>query len=102
MSVNLSIKGVPDRTAEKLRQWTERNHRSLQGELMAIVEEVAHAQPPGAVMAQPGDGGRSWFQEHKTVAQLAAERGATGRKPTSTLAPAPQAVDIVRADRESW
>ena len=38
MSVNLSIKNVPDALAEKLRQRAEANHRSLQGELMAIIE----------------------------------------------------------------
>ena len=101
MSVNLSIKGVPDTTAEKLRQRAERNHRSLQGELMAIVEAAANAQPPGAAMAQPGEGGRSWVQGHKTVEQLLAERTAAGWKPHPTLAQAPLAVDIVRADRDS-
>ena len=43
MSVNLSIKGVPDDTAERLRQRAERNHRSLQGELMVIIEQAAAA-----------------------------------------------------------
>jgi len=38
---NLSIKDVPGALAEKLRQRAARNHRSLQGELMAIVEAAA-------------------------------------------------------------
>ena len=38
MSVNLSIKNVPDELAEKLRQRAEANHRSMQGELMAVLE----------------------------------------------------------------
>ena len=42
MGVNLSIKDVPDDVAERLRQRAARNHRSLQGELMAIVEQAAH------------------------------------------------------------
>ena len=41
MNVNLSIKGVPAALAESLRARAERNHRSLQGELMAIVEAAA-------------------------------------------------------------
>jgi plasmid stability protein len=41
MPVNLSIKNVPDETAEELRKRAARNHRSLQGELMAILEEAA-------------------------------------------------------------
>ena len=41
MAINLSIKGVPDAIANQLRARAERNHRSLQGELMAIVEQAA-------------------------------------------------------------
>jgi plasmid stability protein len=37
---NLSIKDVPEALAEKLRQRAARNHRSLQGELMALLEET--------------------------------------------------------------
>jgi len=36
---NLSIKDVPETLAEALRQRAARNHRSLQGELMALLEE---------------------------------------------------------------
>jgi plasmid stability protein len=39
MAVNLSIKNVPDHLAEKLRQRAVKHHRSLQGELVAILEE---------------------------------------------------------------
>ena len=42
MGVNLSIKDVPDEIAERLRQRAARNHRSLQGELMSIVERAAY------------------------------------------------------------
>ena len=38
MPVNLSIKNVPDALAETLRARAERNHRSLQGELMHIIQ----------------------------------------------------------------
>jgi plasmid stability protein len=44
MPVNLSIKGVPDPIAAGLRARAARNHRSLQRELMAIIE-VAVATP---------------------------------------------------------
>lgn len=40
---NLSIKDVPEDLAEFLRQRAARNHRSLQGELMAIIEAAAQA-----------------------------------------------------------
>lgn len=45
MPVNLSVKNVPDGLAEKLRARAERNHRSLQRELLAILEQAA--QPAG-------------------------------------------------------
>jgi plasmid stability protein len=35
---NLSVKDVPESLAEALRQRAARNHRSLQGELMALLE----------------------------------------------------------------
>jgi antitoxin FitA len=40
MPVNLSIKNVPDGVAEELRRRAERNRRSLQGELLVILEET--------------------------------------------------------------
>lgn len=40
MSVNLSIKNVPDELAERLRRRAVGHHRSLQGELLAILEEA--------------------------------------------------------------
>jgi antitoxin FitA len=39
MAVNLSIKNVPSEIVEQLRERAKRHHRSLQGELMAILEE---------------------------------------------------------------
>jgi len=54
MPVNLSVKNVPEALAAKLRERAERNHRSLQGELMAILEaatsdpQVGRANTAGA------------------------------------------------------
>ncbi len=39
MPVNLSIKNVPDEVVERLRQRARHHHRSLQGELLSIMEE---------------------------------------------------------------
>ena len=39
--VNLSVKNVPDEIVEKLRKRAKGNYRSLQGELMAILEDAA-------------------------------------------------------------
>ena len=45
MGVNLSIKDVPEALAQSLRERAARNHRSLQGELMSIIEQAARAAP---------------------------------------------------------
>jgi plasmid stability protein len=44
MPVNLSIKNAPDDVVERLRRRAERHHRSLQGELLAIIEDAARPQ----------------------------------------------------------
>jgi antitoxin FitA len=51
MPVNLSIKNAPDDVVERLRQRAERHHRSLQGELLAIIETAAREDRP----ATPGE-----------------------------------------------
>ncbi|HZZ87880.1 MAG TPA: Arc family DNA-binding protein [Caulobacteraceae bacterium] len=42
--MNLSIKNAPDHVVERLRRRAERHHRSLQGELMAIIEAATEMQ----------------------------------------------------------
>ena len=92
MAVNLSIKGVPDDLADLLRQQAEANHRSLQGELMSIVERavmlpsVAEWAPVGATR-----------QGAKTVDEWLAERRL---RPSRHFDGLPLAVDIIRADRD--
>ena len=41
MPVNLSVKNVSDELVERLRKRAKRHCRSLQGELMVILEEAA-------------------------------------------------------------
>jgi plasmid stability protein len=55
MPVNLSVKNVPDELAEKLRQRAERNHRSLQRELLAILEQAAKPGGMAPVPDEPED-----------------------------------------------
>ena len=40
MPVNLSIKRVPDKIVAKLRRRAMAHHRSLQGELLSLLEEA--------------------------------------------------------------
>lgn len=45
MPVNLSIKNVPDQIADRLRERAARHRRSLQGELLVILEESVAKEP---------------------------------------------------------
>lgn len=45
MPVSLSIKDVPDHLAAALRERARRNHRSIQGELMAMLERTLDPKP---------------------------------------------------------
>ena len=107
MPVNLSIKDVPEDIADRLRARAARNHRSLQGELMLLIEQAAAETPPAATRAaQVGPsaapsapaGESSLHRGWKTVEDLMAERRA---HPLPRTAGLPLAVDIIRADRDS-
>ena len=93
---NLSIKDVPEQLAEALRERAARNHRSMQGELMAIIQtavEADAARSPGAAAQQGG-----WRRGTRTIEDLAAERRERYPEPVRG---GPLAVDIIRADRDS-
>jgi plasmid stability protein len=45
MPVSLSIKNVPDAVVERLRARAARNRRSLQGELLDLIERAADEVP---------------------------------------------------------
>jgi plasmid stability protein len=102
---NLSIKDVPEAWAEALRQRAARNHRSLQGELMAILEgaltQDGVATPFGRVAGRvvgqglPASGAR---QAWKTVEQVAAELRA--RFPQG-LPSGPSSMELIRQDRDA-
>lgn len=53
MPVNLSIKNVPDALAERLRARAARNRRSLQAELMAMLEWASQVAPTQSLGSDP-------------------------------------------------
>lgn len=91
---NLSIKNVPPDVVEKLRHRAAANHRSLQGELMALVTDVVN-EPPEYVVDPSLRGERRGY---KTIEQIMAEHRERGQEVVDDV---PLAVDIVRADRDS-
>jgi antitoxin FitA len=74
--MNLSIKNVPDGIVQRLRQRAARRHRSLQGELLAIIEEAVHSE------------------QELTAGELLAEVRSLGLRTSADSAA------IVRADRD--
>jgi plasmid stability protein len=54
-TVNLSIKNAPDDVVQRLRARAERHHRSLQGELLAIIEAAVQedrSATPAEILAE--------------------------------------------------
>lgn len=105
----LSIKEVPEVWAEALRRRAANNHRSLQGELMAIIEQAARETPgvppplsPALASApfarMPGTQGDPRRQGWKTIEQIAAEHLARHPQP---ITQGPLAVDLIREDRDA-
>lgn len=106
---NLSIKDVPESWAQTLRQRAARNHRSLQGELMAIVEKAVGEDVATAADA-PGERGRprivgydprGWpivRQGWKTPDEVIASLRETFPQP---MADQLSSIELIRQDRDS-
>jgi plasmid stability protein len=76
LTVDLSIKNAPDHVVDLLRNRAERNHRSLQGELLAIVEAAVQED------------------RYATPAEILAEVRASGLRTHN------DSVEIIRAARD--
>ena len=123
--INISVKDVPDAWADALRRRAARNHRSLQGELMALIERAANELPlapslqehapftPAATSEADAAPRKPWQgtvvgydrfghpiikNGWKTTEQLVAEQRARGPKPFQG---GPSSVDMIREDRDS-
>lgn len=105
----LSIKDVPEDWTEALRRRAARHHRSLQGELMAIVEQAVMQEVP-TLAASPTSFGSPQPVGHdrrgrpivrqgwKTVEQVAAELRARHPRPIDS---GPSSIELIREDRDS-
>ncbi len=106
---NLSIKDVPENWAQALRLRAARHHRSLQGELMAIVEQAV-AEGSAPLPEAPGERGRprivgydqrGWpivRQGWKTSEEVVASMREKFPEP---IAGQLSSIDIIRQDRDS-
>ena len=112
---NISIKDVPEQWAQALRQRAARNHRSLQGELMSLIEPAVGeptvglhqsmvATAPAAVTSAGQVVGLDRFghpitrRGTKTIEQIYAEHIERFPEPFTQ---GPMSVDIIRQDRDS-
>jgi plasmid stability protein len=102
---NLSIKEVPEDWAEALRQRAARHHRSLQGELMAILEQAVRgaegAASPSGLDGVTGFDRRGWpivRQGNKPLAQVIDELHSVQPKPVTRQL---SSIDLIRADRDA-
>ena len=77
MAVTLSIKNVPEEVADALRRRAASHHRSMQGELLALLHEAALAEPR--------------LTPHQVLERARALR----------LKPGPRSAGIVRRDRDA-
>ncbi|HEY7905533.1 MAG TPA: Arc family DNA-binding protein [Wenzhouxiangella sp.] len=91
---NLSIKNVPEDVVAQLRARAKTNHRSLQGELLAMISAVARRPADMNGLASPRTG---VLRGTKSIEQIAAEHRARQVEP---IVDVPMAVDIVRRDRD--
>ena len=123
---NLSIKDVPEAWAASLRQRATRNHRSLQGELMAIIEQAVTAgadaesfkgdlsnldrlplsaqqnRREGRIVGYDRMGHPATRVGWKTIEQVCAEIAAQPKDMRPVYPPGiPLGVDIIRAERDA-
>ena len=75
--MDLSIKGVPEEQVARLRERAKANHRSLQGELRALIEQATSAAP-----------------HRLSVEEIAAKAGTLG------LTRRDEAARLIREDRD--
>lgn len=91
---NLSIKNVPEDVVAQWRARAKANHRSLQGELLAMICAVARRPADTNGLASPRT---EASRGTKSIEQIAAEHRARQVEP---IVDVPMAVDIVRRDRD--
>ena len=121
---NLSVKDVPEAWAEALRQRAARTHRSLQGELMALIQRAVEAESGAGADLTPGSGSQTSLvgdqasaqrrstvvgfdrmgnpilrQGWKTVEQVVAELKA--KYPNGPVPGQGSSIDMIREDRDS-
>lgn len=92
---NLSIKNVPEDVVARLRERARANHRSLQGELLALACRAAQASETAVA---PNEQSRRESAGHSTIEQIVAEHRQRQPQP---MADAPSAAELIRRERDA-
>lgn len=102
---NLSIKDVPENLADALRRRAARNHRSMQGELMAILESAIAAETSAAPWAEARAAAlrdrpraQPLRRGTKSIEEIALELRSRRSVPVNS---GPSSIELIREDRDS-
>ena len=95
---NLSIKNVPDEVLDKLRERASRHHRSIQGELMALLSAALEPPASGGEPSGTNEAPRIRRSGTRRIEEIAAEHRDRVKKPRKR---GPLAVDLIRAERDA-
>jgi plasmid stability protein len=94
----LSIKNVPDDVLSLLRDRAARHHRSVQGELMALLTAALHSSGGPVPAPVPGEQPSARRSGSRRIEEIAKEHRTRWKKPFSK---GPLAVDLIREDRDA-
>jgi plasmid stability protein len=95
---NLSIKNVPEHVLTKLRERAVRHHRSVQGELMALIAAAVESPAASAPMPTTDGATRPRRSGSRRIEEIAADHRERWKTPFKQ---GPLAVDMIRADRDA-
>lgn len=100
----LSIKNVPESLLGKLRERAAQHHRSMQGELMALLTAAVQAEaiegrsPERTSHSPPAERPLGRRTGTRRIEDIAAEHLERRKQPAKK---GPLAVDLIRADRDA-
>ena len=94
----LSIKNVPDEVLDKLRARAARHHRSIQGELMAVLSAALESPASAADPLGTNEAPTMRRSGTRRIEEIAAEHRRRWKKPFTQ---GPRAADLIRAERDA-
>jgi plasmid stability protein len=94
----LSIKNVPDAMLEELRARAARHHRSLQGELLAMLTAALAESTASATASSSSEQPAMRRSGTRRIEDIAAEHRRRLKRPVTR---GPLAVDIIRTNRDA-